>query len=129
MIKSIFKSLYFLKWCPIFETYPLHQFSKFNNFHLYVDFLGKNISNFVPPLENSTTRITIMINNDGKRETKKSIRYPYYILKPSVSSSTILRLYRYMRTRDGWKPKIYLPSFLEIKNSSLSEYIHVAESF
>ena len=30
--KLIFKSLYFLKLCPIFDTSPLHQFSKFNNF-------------------------------------------------------------------------------------------------
>ena len=32
MITSIFKSLYLLEWCPIFDTSPLHQFSKFNNF-------------------------------------------------------------------------------------------------
>ena len=30
-ISSIFQSLYFLKWCPIFDSSPLHQFSKFNN--------------------------------------------------------------------------------------------------
>ena len=29
---SIFKSLYFLKWCPIIHSSPLLQFSKFNNF-------------------------------------------------------------------------------------------------
>ena len=49
-ITSIFKSLYFLKWCPIFETYPLHQFSKFNNFLWICWFLGKNISNFILPV-------------------------------------------------------------------------------
>ena len=27
-----FKSLYLLKWCPIFDSSPLLQFSKFNNF-------------------------------------------------------------------------------------------------
>ena len=32
LIISIFKSLHFLKWSPIFDTSPLHQFSKFNNF-------------------------------------------------------------------------------------------------
>ena len=47
MITSIFKSLYFLKWCPIFDTSPLTQFSKFNNFLWVCWFLGKNISNFV----------------------------------------------------------------------------------
>ena len=48
LITSIFKSLYFLKWCPIFDTSPLTQFSKFNNFLWVCWFLGKNISNFVP---------------------------------------------------------------------------------
>ena len=35
--------LYFLKWCPIFDSSLLRQFSKFNNFPLsaYVDFLVK----------------------------------------------------------------------------------------
>ena len=42
LITSLFKSLYFLKWCPIFDTSPLTQFSKI--------FL---IS--YPPFENSTT--------------------------------------------------------------------------
>ena len=32
LITTIFKSLYFLKWCPIFDTSQLIQFSKFNNF-------------------------------------------------------------------------------------------------
>ena len=31
LIISIFKSLNFLKQCPIFDTSPLHQFSKFKN--------------------------------------------------------------------------------------------------
>ena len=31
-ITLIFKSLYSLKWYPIFDTFPLTQFSKFNNF-------------------------------------------------------------------------------------------------
>ena len=35
--------------CPIFDTSPLHQFLKFNNFLWVRWFLGKNISNFVPP--------------------------------------------------------------------------------
>ena len=46
----IFKSLYFLKWCPIFDTSPLTKFSKFNNFLWVCWFLGKNLSNFVPPV-------------------------------------------------------------------------------
>ena len=49
LITSIFKSLYFLKLCPIFDTSLLHQFSKFNNFLWVCWFLGKNLSNFVPP--------------------------------------------------------------------------------
>ena len=47
---SIFKSLYFLKWCPIFFTSPLTQLKKFNNFLWVCWFLGKNLSNFVPPV-------------------------------------------------------------------------------
>ena len=37
---SILKSLSLLKWCPIFNTSPLTQFSKFNNF-LWVFFILK----------------------------------------------------------------------------------------
>ena len=50
-----------LKWCPIFDSLQLHQSSKFNNFLWVCWFLGKNLSNFVLPLENSTTRITIIL--------------------------------------------------------------------
>ena len=49
-ITLIFKSLYFLKWYPIFDTSTLTQFSKFNNFLWVCWFLGKNLSNFVPPV-------------------------------------------------------------------------------
>ena len=38
LISSIFKSLYFIKWCPIFDSSPLHQFAKFTDF-LWVDFI------------------------------------------------------------------------------------------
>ena len=44
----------------LFGTSPLTQFSKFNNFFWVCWFLGKNLSNFVPPFQNSTTRIAIM---------------------------------------------------------------------
>ena len=47
---SNFKSLYLLKWCSIIDTSPLTQFSKFNNFLWVCWFLGKNLSNFVPPV-------------------------------------------------------------------------------
>ena len=43
LLLTFFKSLYFLKWCPIL------QFSKFNNYLWVCWFLGKNISNFVSP--------------------------------------------------------------------------------
>jgi len=47
-IASIFEALYFLKWCPIFDSSPLLQFSKFNNFIWpKLIFLAKNLSNFV----------------------------------------------------------------------------------
>ena len=48
-ITSILKSLYFLKWRPIFDTSPLTQIAKFKNFLLVCWFLGKNLSNFVYP--------------------------------------------------------------------------------
>ena len=38
-----------LKWCPIFDSSPLHQFSKFNNFHWVCWFVGKTISIFLSP--------------------------------------------------------------------------------
>ena len=44
---SILKTLYFLKWCPIFDDSLLHQFTKDNNFLIVYWFLGKNLSNFV----------------------------------------------------------------------------------
>ena len=43
-----------------FDTSPLTQFSKFDNFLWVCWFLGKNLSNFVPPFENSTTCIAIL---------------------------------------------------------------------
>ena len=50
LITSILKSLYFLKWCPNFDTCPLTQFSKFNNFLWVCWFIGKNLSDSVPPV-------------------------------------------------------------------------------
>ena len=49
LIASIFKSLCFLKWCPIIDSLTLHQFSKFNNFFWVSWFLFKHLSNFVSP--------------------------------------------------------------------------------
>ena len=46
---SIFKSLHFLKRCPRFDTFPLHHFSKFNNFLWVCWFVCKNLSNFLHP--------------------------------------------------------------------------------
>ena len=40
LITSIFKSLYFLKWCPIYDSSPLQQFSKFKYFLWICWFLG-----------------------------------------------------------------------------------------
>ena len=56
-----FKSLYFLKWCPIFDSSPLLQFSKFNN-------LAKNLSNFVSlswKLHNRYCHITCISRHDS----------------------------------------------------------------
>ena len=48
-ITSIIRSLYFLHWCPIFESSPLNQFLKFNNFPWVFWSLGNNLSNFLYP--------------------------------------------------------------------------------
>ena len=47
LITSFLKINLLLKWCPIFDSSPLHQFSKFRNFLWVCWFLGKNLSNFV----------------------------------------------------------------------------------
>ena len=44
------ESFSLLKWCPIFDSSPLLQFLKFNNFLWVCQFLDKNLSNFVPPI-------------------------------------------------------------------------------
>ena len=49
LIKSIFKSLYLKKWCPIFDSSLIILNSKFNHFLWGCWFLCKNLSNFVPP--------------------------------------------------------------------------------
>ena len=53
LIISVFESL-------ICDTYPLTQFSKFNNFLWVCWLLCKNLSDLVPPFENSTTRTAIV---------------------------------------------------------------------
>ena len=45
--------------CALFDTSPLHQFSKFYNFPWVCWFLGKHL---YLPLENSTTLITITVS-------------------------------------------------------------------
>ena len=47
-------------WLALFDTSPLHQFSEFNNFLWVCWFSGKNLSNFVHPLENSKTRQPVL---------------------------------------------------------------------
>ena len=52
LLLVLFENIHFwvtllLKWCPIFDNSPLHQFSKFYNFLSACWFLGKNLSNFV----------------------------------------------------------------------------------
>ena len=54
LMTSIFKSLYFPRWRPIFDSSPLLQFSKFNNF-IWLIFLI-----LYPSLENSSTSIAIV---------------------------------------------------------------------
>ena len=65
LITSIFKSLYFVKRCPIFDTSTLTQFSKFKFFLWVCCFLGKIFLILYPPFENSTTGIAIPGSQDG----------------------------------------------------------------
>ena len=73
---DIFKSLYFLKWCPIFDSSPLHQFSKFNHFLWVCWFLGKNLSNFVShawKLDNQychTSYVLLSVNKEMESQKK-----------------------------------------------------------
>ena len=48
---------------PYFWHLAINQNSKFNNFLWACWFLYKNLSNFVPPLKNSTTRTAITLNS------------------------------------------------------------------
>ena len=74
LITSIFK--YFLKWYPIFDSWPLHQLSKFTNFLWVYWFLGIFFSDFVPP-----------------QQTRQPV-LPYYTRAarkiPSVNDRTLL---------------------------------------
>ena len=60
MIIQIFKSLHFLKRCPIFDTSPLNQFSNSIISFGYVYFYEKIFLILYTPFENSTTRIAII---------------------------------------------------------------------
>ena len=61
-----------------------HQFSKFNNFLFVCWFLGI-FSNFVSPLENSTTRITIL------RTEVKWISLYYFFFKWTLGMTSLLK--------------------------------------
>ena len=59
MITSIFKSLYFLKWCPFLTAHHYTNSQNSTIFFGYVDFQAKIFPILYPPLEISTTRIAI----------------------------------------------------------------------
>ena len=82
----ILKSLYFLEWCPSLDSSPLLKFSKFNNFLWVCWFLGKNLSNFVPPdwkLDNSYHHIK------GRRGKKKIPTTTTSIIRRPKVSKTV----------------------------------------
>ena len=68
-----------LKWCPIFDSSPII------NFFWGCWFLCKNLSNFGPPLENSTTRITILPVHSRPYWQRKT--YTKYEIHPSLSAN------------------------------------------
>ena len=47
LITPIFKSLYFLKWCLIFDSLPLLKFSQVNNLIWIQSFFSQDLSNFI----------------------------------------------------------------------------------
>ena len=51
---------------PNFWHLPNNPILKLNNFLWVCWFLGKNLSNYVPPFENSTTRIAIILMHELK---------------------------------------------------------------
>ena len=106
LITSIFKSLYLVKWCPIFDNSPLTQFSKFNTFLWVWCFLGKNISNFVPTFENSTTRIAILWVQRKSRRRRTFMLW----LVPAYYRITITKpISRWM----GWIPECKSTLFIK----------------
>ena len=60
----------------LFDTSPLTQFSKFNNFLWVCWFLGKNLSNFVPPVWKLHKPYchTLRYEHGDKRPVKESLR-------------------------------------------------------
>ena len=80
LIPSIFKSLYFLKWCPIFECLPLLQFSiiSFN----YSWFLAKNLFSFVslPWKLHHRYCLTFHGGNKSNRHLRSVITWSSFVL-------------------------------------------------
>ena len=62
-----------IKLKTLFDTSPSHHFSKFKNFLRVCWFLGKILSNFEPPLENSTTCTTITDTPNSRFAEKSSV--------------------------------------------------------
>ena len=74
----------------LFGTSTLIQNSKFNNFLLVCWFLCKNLSNFVPPLENSTTHITIFSGQEEIRYSNGTLKTVLWIIFPKASVFSVL---------------------------------------
>ena len=84
------RSCFFLKWCPIFVTSPLYQFSEFNNFLWVCWFLVKINQIFYTPHENSTTCTTIVSLQCICRESckcKKRVHLKTFQGRPASTGS------------------------------------------
>ena len=93
LITSIFKSLYFLKWCPIFVTSPLNQFSKFNNFLRVCWFLGKNLSNgqkFELPINHLTFKLSWCVEQSQNPMTLFHV-YEIWMFFQQIKTSTSVK--------------------------------------
>ena len=80
--KNTFLQLFGFKMMPFFDSWPLIQNSKFNSF-LWV------CSDFVPPLENSTTRVAIF----RKHKIKLSILLNSKSIKRSMNEILVCILH------------------------------------
>ena len=113
LITSIFKSLYFLKWCPILNSSPLDQFSKFNNFLWICRFLEEqNSFQFCTPawkLDNPYYHNMYMHWLDFIAYKNEIIRFTFGLL---ALFSTMFSSYRAVINKKG----VFIVNYVRLPN-------------